>query len=189
MTGTEDVSAFCRAVEARSEEHRKAMDVAVSEGWWAIAGSVLRMELDSLIRVNYLLRNPDTRERILASCAAGKGFKDHRSRIPDADMVRIAETGNPWVRNVYHFGNRLVHLTNVHDYAWADPFRAFEKDEREEVIGYLNHYHGSAVEGPSLDSSATFLDIAAYAPHVLRKIASNLRISSERLYQEVTGDS
>ena len=54
-----NIDIFCRAVEARSREHREAMDVAITRGWWAIAGSVLRMELDSMIRVVYLLRRPD----------------------------------------------------------------------------------------------------------------------------------
>ena len=76
MTSVKDIDIFCRAVEARSKEHRQAMEVALEKGWWAIASSVLRMELDSMIRVIYLLRRPSVRDRILASCVAGEGFTD-----------------------------------------------------------------------------------------------------------------
>ena len=122
----DDIDIFCRAVEARSMEHREAMDVAMLHGWWAIVGSVLRMELDSMIRVIYLLETPDARDRILASCVAGKGFKADRHRIPDRDMIAVATAHNGWVDAVYKFGNKFVHLTDAHDYAEVDPFQAYD---------------------------------------------------------------
>jgi hypothetical protein len=187
MAMAEDLDVFCRAVEARSEEHRKAMDVAISQGWLAIAGSVLRMELDSMIRVIYLLRRPEVRQRILASCVAGEGFRDGRNRISDRQMVDVAVTVNGWVPAVYGFGNKFVHLTDAHDYAEADAFQAFE--HKDEVIRYLNHYHRGAVPSRPLEHSPTLQDIAGYAPHVLRKIASNLRIYVNDLRAAVNQDN
>jgi hypothetical protein len=187
MATTEDLDVFCRAVEARSEEHREAMDIAISQGWLAIASSVLRMELDSMIRVIYLLRRPDARERILASCVAGEGFKDGRNRISDRQMVDVAVTVNGWVPVVYGFGNKFVHLTDAHDYAEADPFQAFE--HKNEAIRYLDHYHRDAVPGRLLEHSPTLQDIARYAPHVLRKIASNLRVHISDLRAAVNQDN
>ena len=142
-------------------------------GWWAIASSVLRMELDSMIRVIYLLRTPDARERILASCVAGEGFKDRGRRISDRKMIDTAAADNGWVDAVYKFGNKFVHLTDAHDYAEIDPFHGYE--HRDEVIKYLNSYHRGRVSGRPLEDGSTLRDIAAYAPHVLDKITSNLR--------------
>jgi hypothetical protein len=131
-TISENADTFCQMIGARSREHHKAMRVALDNGWLAIAGSVLRMELDSMIRVIWLLRHPDTREQILASCVAGEGFKDGRTRISDRDMTEDAVNLNDWVRSVYRFGNTFVHLTNAHNYAVLDPFQAYE--HRGEVI-------------------------------------------------------
>ena len=173
VTVTEDIDVFCRTVEARSLEHREAMDVAMERGWWAIAGSVLRMELDSMIRVIYLLRTPEARDRILASSVAGKGFKDGERRVLDRTMVEVAVADNGWVRSVYDFGNKFVHLTDAHDYAETDALEAYE--QRDEIIRYLNHYHGDTVLGRRLDDGATLREVAAYAPRVLEKITSNQR--------------
>jgi hypothetical protein len=123
-TSSENVETFCRTTKARSREHHEAMRVALDKGWLAIAGSVLRMELDSMMRVIWLLRHPDTRDQILASCIAGKGF-NAGTRIRDSDMVADADleiaadaaNENYWVQAVYYFGNTFVHLTNAHDYA------------------------------------------------------------------------
>ncbi|MER7455633.1 hypothetical protein [Micromonospora sp. NPDC126480] len=183
-TISENADTFCRMVEARSREHHQAMQVALGNGWLAIAGSVLRMELDSMIRVIYLRQTPNARERILASCIAGEGFKDGQTRIPDRAMVEVATRVNGWVRAVYDFGNMFVHLTNMHDYAAVDPFQVYEC--RGDVLGFLNHYHrGKAASGP-LGDNATLRDVAAYAPHVLDKITSNLVGYAEDLRAQVS---
>src|SRR5579859_1346879 len=114
-TSSENAEIFCRMTEARSREHHEAMQVALDKGWLAIAGSVLRMELDSMMRVIWLLRHPDTREQILASCVVGKGFKAG-TRIYDTEMAADADreiaadaaNENGWVQAVYDFGNRFV---------------------------------------------------------------------------------
>lgn len=159
------------------------MEIALERGWWAIAGSVLRMELDSMIRVIYLLNNPDTRDRILASCVTGNGFKDERGRISDRRMIDIATHANSWVNAVYGFGNKFVHLTDAHNYADADPLQAY--DRKDEVINYLNRYHIGKLPEPPLGPISTLPDIAAYAPLVLDKITSNLLGYIERLGEEV----
>lgn len=155
------------------------MAVATSHGWWAIAGSVLRMELDSMIRVIYLLHTPDARDRILARCVAGEGFKDGKSRIYDVDMKKVAVADNEWVDAVYDFGSKFVHLTDAHDYAKVDPFQAYE--HKGKVIEYLNAYHGARMRSRPLDEGSTLDDIAAYGPHVLDKITSNLNFYTRSL--------
>ncbi|WP_248962020.1 hypothetical protein [Sphaerisporangium perillae] len=137
-----------------------------------------------MIRVIYLLHNPDVRDRILTSCVTGKGFKDDRVRIPDRSMIDDVATGDKgWVDAVYRFGNRFVHLTDAHDYAEVDPFQAYE--HKDEVIKYLNQYHGGMLPGRPLDDSSTLRDIAAYAPYVLDKITKNLNGCIESLREEV----
>lgn len=187
VTAANDLEVFCRAVEARSQEHRKVLDVAVAHGWWAIASTVLRMELDSMIRVIYLVRTPDERDHILASCVGGRGFKNVRGRVRDLTMLYIAKTADyGWIQAVYDFGNKFVHLTDAHDYAEVDPFPVYEN--RAEVIDYLNYYHRGKVHDRPLEDGSTLGDIAAYAPYVLEKIATNLRMHIEELRAAVAGN-
>lgn len=179
---SENTDTFCRMIKARSREHHEAVRVALDKGWLAIVGSVLRMELDSMIRVIWLLGHPDTSEQILASCVAGEGFKVGRTRISDREMAEDAAHVNGWVRAVYSFGNTFVHLTNAHDYAVLDPFQGYK--HRGEVIGFLNHYHRGKVPGGPVDDSSTLSDVAAYAPYVLEKITSNLDIYVRELQEQ-----
>src|SRR5579871_5716006 len=97
-TVAENASAFCHAVEARSREHHEAMEAALDKGWLSIAGSVLRMELDSMIRVIWLLDHPESRGQILAACVAGEGFKAGRVSVRDIVMVNHAVSSHGWVR-------------------------------------------------------------------------------------------
>ncbi|TVZ05037.1 hypothetical protein EAS64_10475 [Trebonia kvetii] len=181
-TTAENGGTFCRMVEARSREHRDALRVALDNGWLAIAGSVLRMEVDSMIRLIWILRHPDTREQILASCVAGGGFRAGPRRISDREMAAEAGREEGWVQAVYRFGNTFVHLTNAHDYAVLDPFQAYE--DRGEVIEFLNRYHRGKVPGGPVDDSSSLGDIAAYAPHVLEKITANLDEYASALREE-----
>ncbi|MEU8061681.1 hypothetical protein [Microbispora bryophytorum] len=183
MAAVEDIDIFCRAVKARSREHHEAMHVALERGWWAIAGCVLRMEIDSLIRVIYLLKKRNERKSILESWVAGKGFSRGRGYIADRDMIKIATRVNDWVNAAYEFGNKFVHLTDAHDYAEVDPFPGYEY--KDEIIEYLNKYHQGKVDGHALEDSSTLRDVAAYVPHVLDKITLNLNIYLDDLRAEV----
>ncbi|MET7398042.1 hypothetical protein ABZS66_31580 [Dactylosporangium sp. NPDC005572] len=189
MTNLEEEFAFfAKATEERSAEHRKAITTAVGNKWWSIAGSLLRMELDSLIRVSYLRAHSNDRAQILFACAAGLGFGIPKQdgagikRIPDSVMV----PRGGWEQRVYDFGNRFVHLTEAHNYTERDPFLALPEVDRKAIVEYLDHYHGgkSGVKDLSVDSP--FDDVAQYAPHVLAKIAANIRHGVEALGREIT---
>ncbi|MDG9674675.1 hypothetical protein [Micromonospora sp. DH14] len=184
----EEFAFFARATEARSAEHRQIINIAVENKWWSVTGSLLRMELDSLIRVNYLRTHPHDRSQILSACVAGLGFG-----IPRHDGVgvrRIRDTvmvpSGGWERRVYDFGNRFVHLTEAHNHTERDPFMALPEDERKVIVEYLDHYHRGKSGVAILSVDSAFGDVALYAPHVLEKIADNTRYSLEEVGREIT---
>ncbi|MEU8078774.1 hypothetical protein AB0B31_25460 [Catellatospora citrea] len=176
-----DLECFCRQIEARSREHQQAMPVVVEHGWWSLAVGMLRLELDSLIRVIYLLHQPQqVRNEIIASSIAGDGrfrLETPRGRLTtatDADMLNAADRLlglNGWVRRVYKFGCSFIHLSSAHDYLALDPFQALPPDERLVIAEYLRHYHGGTV-----DPQSTFAEVTPYVPKVLTKISSNLEL-------------
>ena len=85
----EEFAFFAKATEERSAEHRQIITTAVENKWWSIAGSLLRMELDSLIRVNYLRTHPNDGAQILSACVAGLGFGSLSRTEPGSNESRM----------------------------------------------------------------------------------------------------
>lgn len=155
------------------------MPCAAARGWWSLAVSMLRLELDSLIRVIFLLRQtPEVRSQIIESSLAGDGrfrlltSKGRLATVSDAEMVGAVDglTGlEGWTRLVYEFGCSFIHLSSAHDYLARDPYQALPVEEREIIANYLRRYHGGAV-----DARSTFSVVTEYLPAVLEKISRNL---------------
>ncbi|MFF4118353.1 hypothetical protein ACFY0P_33595 [Streptomyces sp. NPDC001714] len=174
----DDLRVFCRQIRERSREHQEAMPVAAERGWVSMEIGILRQELDSIVRVIYLLKQPSAlRADLVASSISGNRWriptdKGKMKAVTDRDMVELAQSMNGWTRNVYEFGCRFIHLSSAHDYLARDPFLALPIEEREIIAKYINHYHGHP--GGSVSASSSFNDIVAYAPSILKKISSNL---------------
>jgi hypothetical protein len=167
--GTE-VGSFVRQVRARSREHREAMPFVIAKGWNSIAIGILRQELDSMVRVIYLLapRNRDQRV-VLIHQAVSSGKWD----VLDKKMVGFAGSLKKyhWAKRVYDFGSGFIHLSSYHDYQDRDPFHLLPEDERSAIARYLREYHPGHGE---VTADSEFGDIAPYVPLVLEKIASRL---------------
>ena len=163
-----DVGWFIRQVRARSWEHSEAMPVVFEQGWYSVAVGILRQELDSMIRVIYLLRERDRERRadLIRQAVSGQKWK-----VRDKEMVEAARRlpGYPWVRQVYKFGCGFIHLSRNHDYQARDPFRALSPDQRRTIAEYLREHHDGEVSAES-----AFDDIIGYVPMVLGKIAFRL---------------
>ncbi len=166
-----EVQAFCRQIRARTTEHREAMRAVA-----ALPGqmfSILRQELDSLVRVIFLLaqRDRDYRGQLIKAAVEGRGWtaKDTRRRVTDKQMVELAQHLHGWTQSVYKFGCAFIHLSKMHDYKTRDPLHDISDEERDAVLGHLRYYHG----GPCQPNPA-FQDIVPFLPNVFEKIASNL---------------
>lgn len=174
----DDLGVFCRQIRQRSSEHQEAMTLAAERGWRSIAFGILRQELDSMVRVIYLLTQPrQLRADLLAASVAGVRWRVQTENgkmkpVTDREMVDLAQNLHGWTRNVYEFGCRFIHLSSAHDYLARDPFQALPFEEREGIAQYINHYHRRPDQTLSVNS--TFDDIIAYAPLILKKISRNL---------------
>ena len=163
---------FCRQVRQRSEENRKAMALLHGAALLGQQIGLLRQELDSMIRVIYLLSVTDRarRRQQIGAAVQGNTWRGETSRrVTDREMVDLAQRLHGWVGAVYRFGCAFIHLSSYHDYKSRDPIKALASDERAHLFEYLRYYHG----GP-LNNDFTFPDIEPYLPSVFDKIASNL---------------
>ncbi len=163
---------FLRQVRSRSEEHQRAMRVLASERLAGQMVAVLRQELDSMVRVIYLLTQDIERRNALieASVRGEKWIQPNtRASVTDKEMVDLAQNLQGWTRSVYKFGCAFIHLSGLHDYNDRDPLEQLPHQEREDILEHCRNYHG----GPH-GNNATFSDLVPYLPRVLEKIAGNL---------------
>lgn len=167
-----ELSIFCRQVRNRSLEHQAAMKLLGEAGLIGQMAAILRQELDSMVRVIYLLAQSEVRRAQLLSLSVnGERWHQQQSKaaVTDRQMVELATHLQGWTNSVYKFGCAFIHLSSMHDYNDRDPLINLPSKEREDIIAHCRHYHG----GPCADRT-TFTDLVPYLPRVMEKIASNL---------------
>jgi hypothetical protein len=176
------LATFCRQVRARSAEHERAIQILGGIGSHGVSVGILRQELDSMIRVIFLLGVESRAERfaLMRASIEGREWRHssgrRRGRITDREMVDFAQNLHGWTQSVYRFGCAFIHLSRNHDYLARDPFRALPRSERRDIIKHLRYYHG----GPH-EESPGFSDLHPFIPRVFRKISDNLRVYIEML--------
>jgi len=165
-----DLRSFIRQVRARSRENREAMRLVFGEGLNSVAIGILRQELDSMVRVIYLLdpRNRSQRARLIRQVVSGDKWGVH-----DKTMVEftVSFEEHYWPQRLYNFACGFIHLSSYHDYQDRDPFRTLPEEDRQAITEYLREYHPQE-DGITADSE--FRDIIPYVPKVLGKIAVRL---------------
>lgn len=163
---------FIEIVIDRSNENISSILTLHSQEKYGTCISLLRQELDSLIRVCYLnnLKDNDEIERLINKTINGIEWEKNGKRIFDRTMVNIASQHNSWAAEVYDFGNSFTHLTNYHDYKKNDPLKNLEETKRMTVKQYLKSYHQFS---ESLE--ITFENVIPYIPKVANKVSDKLR--------------
>lgn len=170
---------FVRQIRSRSLENRRAMELLAGANLAGQMISVLRQELDSMVRVIYLLTQGLPRQELLIDASVrGEQWTQQASRakVTDREMVDLANALQGWTRSVYKFGCAFIHLSNLHDYNDRDPLLQLPEDERNDVLEHCRFYHG----GPSTDTE-TFDGLVPYLPLIFEKVSGNLEYYIEQL--------
>lgn len=173
---------FIKQVNARSEENKKSFDLLYEQKCYGVCIGIIRQELDSLQRVNYLIdweRGYQLRHNafdlVKNSVKLGEWkFLNSKGKMQNVkDWEMLAQGG--WEEIAYDFGCGLIHLSNKHLYRDFDPVISMEKEEKEKIIGYLNFYHGFDKREINMN------DIIEYLPKIYNKIYENI----ESLLEEI----
>jgi hypothetical protein len=169
-----DIERFCEILRKRSSEHSEAMNRMYDLP--GMMASILRQELDSMVRVIYLLAIDDLveRYRLVNQTLNGQVWtvttvNGKQKKITDREMVELSDGLQGWTSSVYKFGCAFIHLSNFHNYSDLNPFDTLSVVEQRDMLSHLRHYHW----GPQ-DDHPDFAELASYFPSVFRKIASNL---------------
>ncbi len=178
-------------IRNRSEENRRAIEcLSRQHGVLSPALSILRQELDSMIRVIYLLNVNDLGQRqgLIHSTLQGERWKVPTAKakwrdVTDREMVELAQRLHGWTLSVYKFGCAFVHLSEFHNHLVENPFDKLEEDEKQAILSHMRYYHG----GPCHDNPE-MAELCSYVPQVLEKIASNLDCYLKQIEQDETLD-
>lgn len=164
---------LCRQIRARSAEHKQAMQLLHHGRVISQMIAILRQEVDSMIRVIFLLSIPDItyRQQLIDAAVNGDKWKvkGKNARITDREMVDLAQSLQGWTQSVYKFECAFIHLSNCHDHESRDPLSTLNSSEKADILRHMRHYHG----GPS-NNNPSFEELSYYFPMVFDKIAGNL---------------
>lgn len=175
------VDKFCSIVRKRTVEHREAMKRLSDLPGMMV--SILRQELDSMVRVIYLLEISDIAERtrLIEQTLQNEIWTlvTHNGRnrkVTDREMVEISDSLQGWTRSVYKFGCAFIHFSAFHNYSEENPFELLSSEEQYDVLSHMRYYHG----GPSSDTP-NFAELSGYFPLVFQKISDNLECYLQKL--------
>lgn len=126
-------------IRNRSDENRRAMNCFIlPHGALSPAFSIPRQELDSMIRVIYLLQKADfsERKRLIQSTLRGDKWrvltpKGKYRDVTDRKLVDLAHNLQGWTQSVYKFGCAFVHLSDFHNHLAEDPFLKLSIAEKQ----------------------------------------------------------
>lgn len=178
------INTFCAAIRRRTEDHASAAKLVRNIPGQMI--SICRQELDSLIRVVYLLSISDlaVRHQLIEQTLANqpwsiKNQNGKMKKITDREMVELASELFGWTQSVYKFGCAFIHLSGLH--GESNPLGKLNNEDRMSILMHMRHYHGGPVsDGPTLE------EFGNYLPKVLEKISGNLECYLKHLEKNET---
>lgn len=148
-TSISSLDRFCRQVRERSNENQQAFRILRAQNLWGAAPGLVRQELDSMIRVIYLLELEDLieRNRLIEDSITGRHWKRQTrngnwTRITDREMVDLALERHGWITQVYQYGCNLIHLSDWHDYQSNDPVDNISEADMRNLRLEIESFHG-----------------------------------------------
>ena len=176
MTETEQ---FCRILRQRSAENVSAGRLLFQNRLYGQLISVLRQELDSLVRAVFLLsKDLTTRQHFITQTLQNAKWTLPNSRtvVTDRNMVDLTDRLHGWTNSVYKLGCAFIHLSPMADYKNSNPFQQLDQNEIIDIKQHLHNYHGF-----QLNDDLNMNTVSPYLLRVLDKVSSNLACYIEYL--------
>lgn len=179
---TDNVNLFCDIVNQRSKEHSYAINILLQQQLYGQVISILRQELDSMVRVMFLLSISDLtlREHFISQTLEGIkwSYPNTKKIVTDKQMVDLANEFYGWSFFVYKLGCAFIHLSAMVYYKNSNPFLLLSVSERNDIKKFLHQYHGFPLE-----LELNLGNIVPYLDKVFNKVSSNLAYYVENLRQ------
>ena len=179
---TNNINLFCDIVTQRSGEHSCAINILLQQQLYGQVISILRQELDSMVRVMFLLSISDLnlREHFINQTLEGIkwSYPNTKKVVTDKQMVDLADKFYGWPFFVYKLGCAFIHLSAMVYYKNSNPFLLLSVSERNDITRFLHQYHSFPLE-----LELNLENIIPYLDKVFNKVSSNLACYIEDLRQ------
>lgn len=173
----DEIEKFCNIVKNHSIENSKAINLLYEHKLYGNCISVLRQELDSMVRVLFLLTcNTDLRINLITQTLNNEKWNIDRHNIKDFQLIQNSLKMHGWAKNVYQFGCAFIHLSIFHYYQEQDPFLKLSQSEIEVIKNFMVQYQ----EFPA-NINITFSSMSPYLLKIFEKINQNLYCHLEDL--------
>lgn len=182
-----DKEKFCRILRERSVEHKAAINLMLQNGLFGQAISILRQELDSMVRTIFLLHEVDLsiRHHFINQTLNNTKWTLPNSRtiVTDRQMVDLTDTLFGWTQSVYKLGCAFIHLSPMSDYKNENPFFRLSQDEKDNIKQHLNNYHNFP-----LTEDLSMQTVTPFLLRVFTKVSDNLEYYIDGLENDRIGD-
>lgn len=159
---------FFNIITARSNENEKSLNLLLENHCHALVGAIIRMELDSLIRVHdFNTANNFKKEQLLDNF-----FTKHKWTKTDRTMVENMPWALGWATHIYEFCCAFIHLSPYHDWASNDRIPNLTNDKRILIVNAIREqqYDPNLV----INEDFGFNELVQFASHIFRKLRDNL---------------
>jgi len=165
-------------ITARSNENEKALNLLLETKCYTLIGAIIRMELDSLIRV-YDFNNADRnkQERLLNDFFDGEKWSK-----TDRQMVNNLSRSLGWAEHIYDFCCAFIHLSPYHDWASTSDIPNLTQDKRCSIVSNIKSQQNDNWgydTSLTIDENFGFDDLIPFAPHIFKKLRGNLLCEME----------
>jgi hypothetical protein len=174
---------FCKILKERSKEHQAAVILMLGNRMYGQVISILRQELDSMVRTIFLLEKSDLdiRNHYMSQTLNNRKwtFPNSRALVTDRHMVELSNNLYGWSLSVYKLGCAFIHLSPMSNYTNENPFSYLPDVEVQDIKQHLHHYHNF-----SLEEELNMETIIPYLQKVFTKVADNLEYNIKLLEEE-----
>ena len=166
---------FYTIIKARSDENEKALALLLEARCYALIGGIIRMELDSLVRVHYF-NNTDSKEQNLL---LDKFFMGSKWPNTDRNMVNYLASSLGGAEHIYDFCCAFIHLSPYHDWASLSDVPSLTIAKRHSIVNEIKEQQNDVWGYDTklnINDDFKFDDLLLFAPHIFKKLRGNLML-------------
>lgn len=171
---------FKKSLATRSNSNYNAFVLLLENQMYDQAISIMRSELDSFVRVMYLLEHGERKYAFIKQTFSMELWKDKQGLVTDKKLLSNKSLFG-WERLIYDFGCYFLHLSYYHGLEYNKMVDTWGTKTKTQVRTYLYQYHGYKIENFYIPDNYNFDDIIFILPDVMKKITGNLKFFIEKL--------
>lgn len=145
----------------------------MNQNCYALVGAIIRMELDSLIRVHHFNTLSDNEQEIILD----KFFKNEKWTLSDRILVNTLSRSLGWAQHIYEFCCAFIHLSPYHDWATTSNIPNLASEKRRLIVDEIHEQQNDSWGydiNLTINEDFCFDNLLLFAPSIFKKLKGNL---------------